>query len=105
MRAYSVIVQFKIGGACVQTVYLSQEDYPYGTVSSYAANSALAFKTSRTDVAEFWRGSFLHFTSGTLIDQVRKIEHSDVTGLITLVSSQPFSGAPAAGDTFVILTR
>jgi len=76
-----------------------------GAIVSDAGNSATFFVTNLTSaVSDYCVGSFLKFTSGTLINQVRRITSYSGTNFSIGVSSA-FTGTPAAADMFIIINQ
>lgn len=80
-------------------------DVPTGAVVSDGGNTALTFKTNRSEaVTDFWKDAILVFRTGVLAGQVKKIAaYNGSTKFITL--SGAFTSAPSAGDTFFILNK
>jgi hypothetical protein len=77
----------------------------YGAVVADASNSANYFVTDLTSaVSDYCVGSFLKFTSGTLINQVRRI--SSYSGVnFSIIVSSAFTATPTAADTFIIINQ
>ena len=76
-----------------------------GTVVTDASNSAISFKTDlASTVDSYCVGSFVKFTSGTLINQTRKISGYGGTSKLMLVTSG-FTAIPTAGDRFIIINQ
>lgn len=75
-----------------------------GTVAADGGNTATTFKTDLTEAtADYWKDSLLMFTSGALIDQVKKVSAFNAsTDFITLASG--FTAAPSAGDRFILIS-
>lgn len=83
------------------TMYMAE----HGAVVADAGNTAQFFKTNLTSaVSDYCVGSFLKFTSGTLINQVRRISSYNGTSFTITVSSA-FTAEPTAADTFVIINQ
>ncbi len=77
--------------------------HPSGTVLADGANSATSFRTSRTEAAtNHWRDALLVFTSGALAGQVKKVSAFDASTDFVTVSSA-YTGAPTAGDRFLLV--
>jgi hypothetical protein len=77
----------------------------YGAVVDDVTNAANFFETNLTSaVSDYCVGSFLKFTSGTLINQVRRISAYNGTSFTITVSSA-FTAEPTAADTFVIINQ
>lgn len=79
--------------------------YETGAIVDDATNSAQFFLTDLTSsVGGYCIGSYIKFTSGTLINQVRKITaYSGTTFFITV--SGAFTAEPTAADTFIIINQ
>jgi len=76
-----------------------------GAIVSDAGNLATFFVTDLTSaVSNYCVGSFLKFTSGALINQVRRITSYSGTNFSIGVSSA-FTGTPAAADMFIIINQ
>lgn len=75
-----------------------------GAVVTDAGNTSSTFKTDLTEaVTDYWKDSLLMFTSGSLIDQVKKVSaFNPTTDFVTLASA--FTAAPANGDRFVLIS-
>jgi hypothetical protein len=66
--------------------------------------TATAFETNLTEASDdHYKGAFLVFTSGALLDQSRKI--AGYAGATKVITTSAFTEAPAGGDTFAILGR
>lgn len=74
-----------------------------GAVVSDGGNSATSFVTDLTETAtDYWKDAFIRLTSGTLINQVKRITgYNGSTKAITVQDG--FTGTPAAGVTFEIV--
>jgi putative flippase GtrA len=91
---------FILGDLIVKSV-----PWEYGAVVAYAGNSSITFKTDLASaVNDYCIGSFLKFTSGTLINQVRKISLYNGLSKIVLLTSA-YSTTPTATDTFIIINQ
>lgn len=69
---------------------------------------ASAFTTDRAEAtANYWKDCLITFVTGNLAGQTKKIGASagGANQLITLATGLAFTGAPAAGDIYEILTR
>lgn len=75
-----------------------------GSVVADGGNTATTFKTDLTEsVTDYWKDCLLMFTSGTLIDQVKKVSgFNPTTDFITMASA--FTAAPSAGDRFILIS-
>ena len=76
---------------------------PAGTIQASGGNTASTFLTDRTESTDsYWNYCLIAFTTGTLAGQVQKvIAYSGSTKFITVQS--PFTGAPSAGDRFILI--
>jgi len=76
-----------------------------GTVVADASNSIISFKTDLASTTDsYCVGSFVKFTSGVLINQVRKISGFGGTSKLMLVTSG-FTAIPTAGDRFIVINQ
>ena len=83
------------------TMYMAE----HGAVVADAGNSATFFLTNLTSAtSDYCVGSFVKFTSGTMINQTRRITSYSGTNFTIGVSSA-FTGTPAATDTFIIINQ
>ncbi len=76
---------------------------PSGTVVTNGGNTGLTFKTDRTESSnDYWRDALILFTSGALIEQVKRISAYDgTTKFITVANT--FTTTPTGGDRFVLV--
>jgi hypothetical protein len=78
---------------------------PSGAVVADPANGASGFKTDLTEVADdYWLNAWVKFTSGALINQIRKIEHYNGTSKVLMLTF-PFTSTPAGGDPFELVVE
>lgn len=77
---------------------------PYSaSVVANGGNTATTFDTDRTEsTADHWKDALLCFTTGALEGQVKKVSAYDGTTKFVTLSSA-FTGAPAAGDRFLLI--
>lgn len=74
--------------------------HPTALVVADGSNSTTTFKTDRAETApDYWKDSLIVFTSGSLIEQVRKVTAYNGTTKFVTVSSA-FTAAPSASDRF-----
>lgn len=75
-----------------------------GSVQADVGNTAATFKTDLAEgTDDYWKDGFLLFITGTMQGQVKKISAFDEgTDFIT---TDAFTGAPTAGDIFVVVNR
>lgn len=79
--------------------------FPSFTVVADAGNTALTFKTDRTETADnYWKDSYVTVTSGALIEQVKRCNgYNGTTKFVTLQT--PLTGTPAAGVTMEFINK
>lgn len=83
---------------------LQEVSNPTGAVVSDSGNSASSFKTNLTETTnDYWKDCYLKFTSGSLINQVKKI--TGYNGTTKFVTCDAFTGTPSAGATFEIINQ
>jgi hypothetical protein len=77
----------------------------FGTVTSTTLGAS-SFSTDLTSYAsDYFNDALVRFLTGNLAGQVKKIgDFTSGNGLITLAGTLAFTGAPADGDIFEILT-
>lgn len=78
---------------------------PSGQVLTDAGNTASAFKTDLSSAtSDFWKDTFLTFTSGALLGQTKKVTgYNGSTKFLTFLSG--FTGTPSNGDRFVLINE
>lgn len=84
----------------------SAQQFPTGVIVADGGNTALTFKTDRTEgVNDFWiNGSWIQFTSGSLLGQTRQITgYNGTTKFITVGAT--LTSVPSAADAFKILNE
>ena len=90
--------------ASVINPVLSEVSNLTGAVVADGANSATTFKTNLTQsINNYWKDCFLKFTSGNLINQVKKI--TAYNGTTKFVTVNAFTGIPSASDTVEIINK
>jgi hypothetical protein len=79
--------------------------WPAGAVATDGGNSATSFKTNLTEaVNDYWKDAFIRFTSGSLVEQVKKISaYNGTTKFVTVLSG--FTAIPSASDAFDIINK
>src|SRR5574341_1350566 len=85
-------------------VYLETKlNRPTGAIVADAGNTTATFKTNLTEAVDnFWIRAFIKFTSGALINQVRKISgYNGTTKFITV--DTVCTSIPAGAVTFVLI--
>jgi hypothetical protein len=74
-----------------------------GVVVTDGSNTALTFETDLDESDnDYWRDALILFTSGSLVDQVKKITAYDGTTKFVTVGSA-FTTTPTGGDRFVLV--
>jgi len=103
MAADSVHLYVAKTGADNMDLVLITNGHPTGVVVADGANTATTFETDRAETDDdYWKDALLLFTSGSLVDQVKKVSNYDgTTKFVTL--SAAFTAAPSAGDRFVFI--
>ncbi len=78
---------------------------PVGTVLTDAGNTALTFKTNRSETEHnHWKDALLVWRTGALAGQVKKVDvFNEATGFITVKDG--FTTTPTAGDTFFLVNK
>lgn len=106
-KSYNVIVSATVGGtsskAVVGRFVIENIALIRGAVVADGGNTALTFLTNLTEaVNDYHKDALLTFTSGNLINQVKKVSaYNGGTKFITV--SNAFTGTPVATDTFILL--
>lgn len=81
---------------------IATSGHPSGTVVSDGSNTSSTFKTDLTQATDYWKDTLLLFTTGSLINQVKKVTaFNSGTDFITV--SPAFTAAPTAGDRFILI--
>jgi hypothetical protein len=83
----------------------SVQQFPVAAVVSSVVNVPTSFLTNLTEAVEgYWVGAWWKFTSGTLINQVRKITgYNGSTKVVSVASA--FTGTPAGADTACLINE
>lgn len=86
-----------------QDVYGAMSDQVAQAVVADAGNSTTSFVTDLTSaVTDFWKGTLVVFTTGTLAGQVKKVTgYNGATKALTVADG--FTAAPGAGDLFLLV--
>lgn len=106
-KSYNVIASATIGAvtskAVIGTFIIDNIALKRGVIASDGSNSATTFKTDLSESTnDYHKDALILFTSGNLINQVKKISaYNGTTKFITV--SDAFTGTPAASDSFIIL--
>jgi hypothetical protein len=82
---------------------LAEVTNPTGSVAADGNNSTTSFKTDLTGTDDYWKDIYLKFTSGALINQVKKI--TAYNGTTHFVTTGAFTGIPATGVTFELINQ
>lgn len=77
--------------------------HPSGQVLTDAGNTASTFRTDlASSTTDFWKDTFLTFTSGALLGQTKKVTgYNGSTKFVTFLSG--FTGIPSNGDRFILI--
>jgi hypothetical protein len=83
----------------------SDQQFSTGAVVTDALNGALSFKTDLSEsTSDTHKGKYLKFTSGTLINEVKKVSaYNGTTKFITVTSA--FTGTPVALEEFELIDQ
>jgi len=106
-KSYNVIASATVGGVASKAVIASfmVENIisKSGAVVADGSNSATTFKTDLIETAtDYHKDALILFTSGSLINQVKKVSaYNGSTKFITVASG--FTIAPTAADTFILV--
>lgn len=78
---------------------------PTGKIVADGSNTALTFKTDLTEATnDYWKDLLIVFTSGSLVDQVKRIAtYNGTSKFITVYSG--FTGTPSGDDRFILVNR
>lgn len=105
-KSYNIVATATVGGITSKAVIASFEVENIamirGAVVTDGGNSATTFMTNLTETTtDYHKDALLLFTSGNLINQVKKI--TAYNGSTKVVTVGAFTGTPGSGDTFIIL--
>ena len=100
VKAQTDLIEFTADG-----YVKSDQQFPVGAVVADAGNGALTFKTDLTESTDdVHKGKYLKFTSGALINQIKKVSaYVGSTKIITVSSA--FTGTPTATDAFELIDQ
>ncbi|HTJ17849.1 MAG TPA: hypothetical protein VL494_13810 [Steroidobacteraceae bacterium] len=81
----------------------STSGHPSGQVLTDPSNTSSTFKTDlASSTTDFWKDTFMTFTSGALLGQTKKVTgYNGSTKFLTFLSG--FTGTPSNGDRFVLV--
>lgn len=84
-------------------IVLGTDGSQAGTIVADAGNTALTFKTDRTEATnDYWVYALIEFTTGALAGQVKQISaYTGATKFITVDTA--FTGTPSNGDRFILV--
>lgn len=76
-----------------------------GLVVTDAGNTSQTFKTNLTEsIDDYWKGTFVRFDSGSLLNQVKKVvAYNGTTKFIT--TDIAFTSTPSNNDLFVLINQ
>lgn len=105
-KSYNVVaiatVGTKTSKAIIRSFLIDNISLKKGTVVADAGNSATSVKTDLAETTtDYHKDALLLFTSGNLINQVKKVTAYNGTTKVLTVNA--FTGAPATSDTFILL--
>ena len=106
-KSYNVIASATVGGvsskAVVGQFVIETIAWIRGAVVADGGNTDTTFKTDLTEaVNDYHKDALIVFTSGSLINQVKKITvYNGGTKFVT--ASAAFTGTPNAADMFIVL--
>ena len=106
-KSYNAVVTVAMTGITAKMVLdtftIDTTMRPTGAVVSDAGNSTTVFMTNLAETAaDYWKDCLIMFTSGNLINQVKKISgYNGSTKVITVSSG--FTETPSASDNFIIV--
>jgi len=106
-KSYNVIASATVGGTASKSVVgrfvIENIVLKRGSVVSDGGNTATTFKTDLSEATnDYHKDALLLFTSGGLINQVKKVSaYTGATKFITV--SAAFTGTPSAADNFILL--
>jgi len=106
-KSYNVVASATVGGTSSKAVIgrflIDNILLKTGSVVADGGNTDTTFKTDLTESTDnYHKDALLLFTSGSLINQVKKVlSYTGSTKFITMSSA--FTAAPSASDTFILL--
>lgn len=106
-KSYNAIASATVGGVASKAVIASfiVENIisKTGVIVADGSNTATTFKTDLSEsTTDYHKDALILFTSGDLINQVKKVSaYNGSTKFITVASD--FTGTPAASDAFILV--
>lgn len=106
-KSYNVVVTATVGGVTSKAVIMSFTvdiiGLKLGSIVADGSNTSSTFKTDLSETtADYHKDALILFTSGNLINQVKKVSaYNGSTKFITVSSA--FTGTPSASDKFILL--
>lgn len=106
-KSYNVVASATVGGTASKAVIgrflIDNIMLKTGAVVTDGGNSSTVFKTDLTEATtDYHKDALVLFTSGGLINQVKKISgYAGGTKIITVSSA--FTGTPSVADKFILL--
>lgn len=107
-KTYNVVVAATVGGITARAAvarFVVTTAVPLAVVVADGANTALTFKTDRTEATDnYWKDALVVFVTGSLVGQVKKCTvYTGATKFVTVEGG--FTAAPAASDIAVLVNR
>jgi len=106
-KSYNVVASATVGGTASKAVIgrfvIENIIMKRGAIVADGGNTDTTFKTDLTEATnDYHKDALILFTSGSLINQVKKIlSYTGATKFVTAASA--FTVAPSAADTFILL--
>lgn len=105
-KSYNVVATATVGGtqskAVIATFIVDNIVLKTGAVVADGGNTSSSFKTDlASGVSEHHKDALLVFTSGSLIDEVKKV--TAYNGSTKFITTGAFTGIPSAADKFLLL--
>lgn len=106
-KSYNIVAEATVGGVTSKAVIgrfmIENIILKRGTVVTDAGNLAATFKTDLSEsVDDYHKDALLLFTSGSLINQIKKVSaYNGTTKFITV--STGFTAIPSVSDNFILL--
>lgn len=104
MNAGNIHVKVSLTGIDDSDIILITGNQPSGSVVANVGNTSSSFETTRPETAtDFWKYSFLQFTTGSLTGQVRLV--TGYNGSTFFMTTNAYTGIPSAGDDFILINE
>ena len=106
-KSYNVVASATVGSVASKAVIMSfvveNIGLKLGAIVADGSNTSSTFKTDLSEATnDYHKDALILFTSGNLINQVKKVSgYNGTTKFITV--SAAFTGTPATSDTFILL--